>query len=138
MKECGFEISPIFSDGMILQHGVSNVLYGKTIWKEVVVFVGERCYQAKVEETGDFIVEMAPMPSGGPYEIVLQGQESLRIRDVYFGEVFLLSGQSNMELPVSRTLDVSYEEIRNTEFPHILFHFQILLYLHKEHLLLYH
>ena len=40
MSKCGIEMDPIFSDGLILQHGVSNVLYGKTQWKEVEVFVG--------------------------------------------------------------------------------------------------
>lgn len=117
MRDCGFELASIFSDGLILQHGVTNVLYGKTGWREVTVFVGERSYKAEVDEMGNFTVEIEPMPCGGPYEIIFEGKETLRIRDVYFGEVFLLSGQSNMELPVSRTLDVSYEEIRHTDLP---------------------
>lgn len=117
MSKCGIEMDSIFSDGLILQHGVSNVLYGKTQWKEVEVLVGEHSYKAEVDEEGIFSVEIEPMPYGGPYEIILKGKEELRIRDVYFGEVFLLSGQSNMELPVSRTLDVSYEEIKSTNLP---------------------
>lgn len=117
MSRCGLEMAPVFSDGMILQHGVPNVLYGKTQWKEAEVFVGEHSYKAEVDEEGNLSVEIEPMPCGGPYEIVFKGREELRIRDVYFGEVFLLSGQSNMELPVSRTLDVSCEEIKNTNLP---------------------
>lgn len=59
---------------------------------------------------GDFELTLPPHPAGGPYELILEGSESLHFQEVYVGDLFLMAGQSNMELPLARLLDV-YEEL---------------------------
>ena len=47
-------------------------------------------------------IQMKPVPVGGPYTFKASlGDDSLQISDVLFGDVWLCSGQSNMEFPVS-------------------------------------
>ncbi len=118
MKENGFTLSPILCDGMVLQRDFVNRIYGtETIADTVTVFFLETRYIAVVDENSDFSVELPPMPAGGPYSIRVVGSGEFTIHDILFGDVYILSGQSNMELPVRRVLDVSEEEIQNTYEP---------------------
>ena len=52
---------------------------------------------------------MRAMPKGGPYELTCG---EIKIHDIYFGDVFVLGGQSNMELMLARTLDLYEDEIK--------------------------
>jgi sialate O-acetylesterase len=74
-------------------------------------------YSTEVDENCDFSIEIPPVVAGGPYRMTVRGSSEIIISDIYFGEVFLLSGQSNMEQLVERVLDVSEEEIKHTHEP---------------------
>lgn len=117
MNRESFLLAPIFRDGIILQRNCSNEIYGmEMVEKEVVVsFLGAE-YRGKVRDNY-FSITLPPTSFGGPYSIRVSGSKEQVIEDVYFGDVYLLAGQSNMELPIKRVLDVSYEEIKNTHEP---------------------
>lgn len=118
MKENGLTLSPILCDGMVLQRDFVNRIYGtETIADTVTVFFLDKRYTAAADENSDFCVELPPMPAGGPYSIRVVGSGEITIHDILFGDVYILSGQSNMELPIRRVLDVSEEEIHNTYEP---------------------
>ncbi len=118
--ENGLTLSPILCDGMVFQRDFVNRIYGtETIADTVTVFFLDNRYTAAVDENSDFCVELPPMPAGGPYDIRVVGSGEITIQDILFGDVYILSGQSNMELPVRRILDVSGEEIQNTYEPFI-------------------
>ncbi len=51
------------------------------------------------------------MPAGGPYRLEIQVDEEITIQNVMIGDVFLLGGQSNMELPVRRVMERFGDEI---------------------------
>lgn len=60
------------------------------------------------------------MQAGGPYSIQIDTEyASLVVEDVYFGEVWLCAGQSNMELPIARVMEKYREEVNSYENPYI-------------------
>lgn len=117
-KEEKMILSPILSDGAVLQRERINIVngYDENAKKVTVTFLDKE-YSSFVEEDGSFRIELPPMPMGGPYELSVIGSSIIRIKDIYFGDVYLLSGQSNMELPVRRVLEESGEEAANTRIP---------------------
>lgn len=120
MNGNGLTLSPILSDGMVMQRDSINLIYGnETIADTVTVQFMNKEYIARVNDNKEFSVELPPVPAGGPYSIRVQGSSEITINDILFGDVYILSGQSNMELPIQRVLDVSAEEIKNTCEPEI-------------------
>lgn len=108
-------LSPILCDGVILQRDEINYIYGKEMAAATVtvIFLGAQ-YCARTDENNEFCVELPPIASGGPYSLTVKGSTEITIKDILFGDVYILSGQSNMELPLRRVLDVSAKEIENT------------------------
>lgn len=120
MDKQGLILAPIFCDGMILQRDKENCIYGTdTIAETVTVIFMDREYSGAVEENGDFCIKLPKISAGGPYNLIVKGSESISISDILFGDVYFLTGQSNMELPLRRVLDVSAEEISQTNEPEI-------------------
>lgn len=111
----GLKLSPILCDGMILQRDAVNYIYG-TDSQAVTVTVSfmNKEYSASVNEYNEFQVELPPVEAGGPYDLIVKGSSEIIIKDILFGDVYILSGQSNMELQLDRVMDVSAEEIKNT------------------------
>ncbi len=98
----GLQLPTLYGDGMVMQrnrplsfHGMANA--GELV---TVTFAGNR-RQAKAGEDGKWSVEFPQMPAGGPYVATLSTRKvSKTIREIWIGDVWLCSGQSNMELPV--------------------------------------
>ncbi|MDR0749836.1 MAG: sialate O-acetylesterase [Tannerellaceae bacterium] len=65
---------------------------------------------------GNWLVSLPPMKAGGPYTLQING---LEVKDVWVGDVWLCSGQSNMELPVSRVTDLFADEVKAYSNPQI-------------------
>lgn len=103
----------IFADRMVLQREAPIPLWGWAEPKEpiVIVFNGKQ-YKTKASRTGEWSVNLPKQKAGGPYE--LQINEKI-IKDVYIGDVYLCSGQSNMELTVKRVMDKYKDEIMSYE-----------------------
>ncbi len=120
MENSGLMLAPVFSDGMVLQRDAINCIYGTEREADRVSlrFMGREYSQAP-DEKGDFCISLPPVPAGGPYSMTVTGSREICVSDILFGDVFLLAGQSNMELPLRRVLDVSEEEVRRTCEPEI-------------------
>ena len=105
------EAAGIFSSGMVLQRDKECSIWGKETQadKVQVIFEGNT-YEGDVED-GRFLVKVPAHEAATGCEIKICGSSTIVLQDVCFGDVFYLSGQSNMELPVYRTRDVSAEEI---------------------------
>lgn len=90
----------IFADGMILQQDIAVPVWG---WadageKVTVTFLGKR-YTTKADNSGKWMLKLAEMKAGGAFEMTIQGKEkeAITIKNIMIGEVWIASGQSNME-----------------------------------------
>ena len=114
-----------FADGMVLQRDEKIPVWGKgTPGYAVTVTLNEKKAKTTVQKDGTWKVYLPKMTAGGPYELVVtskKGQDvaTKEIRNVLIGDVFLCSGQSNMELPIRRCMDVVKDEVKNYSNPNI-------------------
>jgi len=102
----------LISNGMVLQRDVPLKIWG---WadpseKVKIEFLGKK-YQTKADKQGNWKVELSAIPAGGPYTMNVN---NIEIKDILMGDVWLCSGQSNMELMVYRVLDLYQKEIEQT------------------------
>ncbi len=100
----------IFGDHMVLQRDAPLPVWG---WadpgEEVSVTLGQETQRAKADPGGAWRVTLAPKPAGGPHELRVEGRNRITLRDVLVGEVWLCSGQSNMEMGVTLVKDGATE-----------------------------
>lgn len=113
-----FLLNGYISDGMIIQQNKAIRFSGKDAPSQTVqVSLNGRVEEGKSTKDGDWIVTFPAMEAGGPYTVSFKGSSNRTVEDVYFGEVWLLGGQSNMELPINRTYDEFKEEIDAADYP---------------------
>ncbi len=107
----------IFSDGMVLQRNAAIPLWGTADAGETVsVVLGAQKQTTVAGVDGRWMVKMAPMPAGGPLEVTVSGKNTLKLQNVVLGEVWLASGQSNMELRLPRVTNAD-QEIAAANYP---------------------
>ncbi len=113
----------VFGNGMVLQRGKECRIFGKSGGSEVAVTIAkdgfEENYKAPVSD-GGFVCSCGVHEPGTGYKVtVSDGTDTITYDDVCFGDVYYLCGQSNMELPVGRTLDVTGDEVKNCDYPYV-------------------
>lgn len=110
----------LVGDHMVLQRGQPLPIWGWADAGEAVTVSWQgRSYPAKpTGPDGRWTVTLPATPAGGPYELQVQGRNLLTVRDVLVGDVWLASGQSNMEWPVRDALNAP-AEIAAANFPRI-------------------
>lgn len=113
------QLSSIFSDGVVLQRRKPITLRGYARGNQVTVTFDGKVYKTPLLEQSYFELRLPAMEAGGPYEIVLYDGERSVISDIMIGDVWVLGGQSNMELPVIRTLDMTQQEVKDANNPNI-------------------
>jgi sialate O-acetylesterase len=97
----------LISDGMVLQQKTPVRIWGWAAEGERVT-VALRGQSATAETRGGrWSVTLKPLDAGGPHDMTVTGRDSRVVKDVYVGEVWVCSGQSNMEWPLSRAHDPS-------------------------------
>lgn len=84
-------------DGMVLQRDAPVKIWGWASPKEkiTVTFI-KKSYKVTASATGQWEISLPAQPAGGPYEMVLKGENSIVIQDILMGDVYLCIGQSNM------------------------------------------
>ncbi|MCW1923659.1 sialate O-acetylesterase [Luteolibacter arcticus] len=98
--------SPLFSPGMVLQRDAGIVVTGLGPENgSVTVSLGKLLQPAKVSPDGTWRVELAAQPAGGPHALeVSDGSTTAKIDDLLFGDVWVCSGQSNMQMGLDEAL----------------------------------
>jgi len=93
----------LFSDHMVLQSGMLVPIWGTASPGErVTVKLNEQEQSTTAASDGKWIVRLANLKPGGPYQMMLTGQNTITVSDVLVGEVWIGSGQSNMAFTVSK------------------------------------
>jgi len=99
-------LNPLFQEGAVLQHGKTLPVWGET--RPDVIVRGELAgieIFSRSSGRGEFTLYFPPLPPGGPFElrVGVEGDpaEETTVRDVLLGDVWLASGQSNMEYPLN-------------------------------------
>jgi len=92
-----------FADKMVLQQQTDCRIWGQTDNdKSVIVTTSwdRKSYTVKAGRTGDFSLQVKTPGAGGPYDITFNDGDVVTLRQVLIGEVWICSGQSNMEMPM--------------------------------------
>ena len=109
----------VYSDGLVIQRNKNIIVEGfESTRPQVIVTLAGISVTAEVKD-GMFKAVFDPMDAVFDTELKVEGSESIVVKDVCIGDVFMLSGQSNMELPVIRTMDLNKEEIEAEDFPYV-------------------
>jgi sialate O-acetylesterase len=108
----------LFSDHMVLQQGQPAPVWGWADDGETVTveFRGKKV--STIAKNGRWLVRLASLKAGGPDTMRVTGNNTLELHDVLVGEVWICSGQSNMEWPLSRSFE-SQNDIENAANPMI-------------------
>jgi len=112
-------VSPLIGDHMVLQQGRPFRIWGQAAPGEAItVTLAGGTASATAGAEGRWAVELGPLAAGGPHTLEIVGSNRLRFEDVLVGEVWIASGQSNMEFPLTRAAN-GEEEIAAARFPRI-------------------
>ena len=110
-------VSPMFSDNMVLQRGMRDPIWG---WAapstKVTVTMGNQTASATAGADGKWLAKIGPFPFGGPYTLKVVGSQTVTYSNVLVGDVWICSGQSNMEFGVGNLKNAD-EEIAAANFP---------------------
>jgi len=122
------KLPAIFANNMVLQQQSDAPIWGWSSPGEKIVVNGNwmnaKAATTHANSSGKWMVKVKTPPAGGPYTLTIQGNETLVLKDIMIGEVWICSGQSNMEMPVQGWGDKtpivnSIEEIQNANYPKI-------------------
>jgi len=118
-------LASLFQDHAVLQRDRPLPVWG---WaapqvKIRIEIAGNVAYALSTTD-GDFLLHLPALPAGGPHTLtatVVATGERVEIRDLLIGEVWLASGQSNMEWTLAKSLPLTAQVIRTADFPQIRF-----------------
>tara|TARA_R110001592_G_scaffold68955_3_gene211462 strand:- start:1450 stop:3399 length:1950 start_codon:yes stop_codon:yes gene_type:complete len=109
----------LFSDGMVLQRDKPIPVWGWADANEKIeVHFNNQIVKTIADINGKWMVRLKAEMAGGPYKMAIKGKNNLVIDNVLVGEVWICSGQSNMEFKVSQAENAE-KEINDANFPSI-------------------
>ncbi|NDV60602.1 sialate O-acetylesterase [Bacteroides sp. 519] len=115
--EAKVKLPVLVSDGMVLQQQQSIKVWG---WadpqEEVTVTFLKKKYKTTTSAGGNWEIILPPQKAGGPHLMTIN---DIQLKDILVGDVWLCSGQSNMELPIARVMDMFADEVNKYTNPQI-------------------
>jgi len=113
-------LAPLFQDRAVLQCDKEVPVWGEAAPGEPVeISFGGQTLKTKADAQGRWLVRLAPLrASSEPAELRVKGSNVITLREILVGEVWLCSGQSNMEFPMRKASDAA-NEMRQANFPAI-------------------
>jgi len=116
----------VFADNMVLQREIKVPVWGTADpGEQVTITLEDQRATATADAQGRWKTEIGPIKSGGPYQMTVTGKNSITLRNVAVGEVWICSGQSNMEMAVGNSMKAwggvrnAREEIAAGSYPMI-------------------
>ena len=112
-------VHPLFTDHMVLQRELPAPIWGWTTpGREIVVSLAGKTAAAKADESGRWQAKLGPFPAGGPHTLRIEGPQTVVVQDVLVGDVWICSGQSNMEWGMGG-VNNSQQEIAAADHPQV-------------------
>lgn len=115
-------LNGIFGDSMVLQRDAPLRIWGKaSAGESITVKFHSQERKTSADKNGEWLVVLSPEKAGGPYALTVHGKETVTLKGILMGDIWLCSGQSNMEFPVKGWSSVynADEEIKQADFPQI-------------------
>jgi sialate O-acetylesterase len=112
------EVKPhtLISDGMVLQQDIKVPIWGRADNGEKVTVRFQDQEVSATAENGRWLVRLENLKAGGPYELTIAGTNTIKLKNVLVGEVYICSGQSNMEWPLRLSAEPE-KAIENSKNP---------------------
>jgi sialate O-acetylesterase len=96
------KLNRLFGHGAVLQRGIAVPVWGEAGEGEKVTVRFQDQVVSATAQAGRWMVRLKPLKAGGPFSLVVEGENRLTLTNIVVGEVWLCSGQSNMTFPLSR------------------------------------
>ena len=112
----------VISDNMVLQQGKAVPIWGWADPCETVTVTGSwgsGKWEATADQDGKWMVKIDSGKAGGPCEMTVAGKNTLTVKDILVGEVWVCSGQSNMEFTVKQANNSAEEIADSNNYPQI-------------------
>lgn len=117
--EAKIKLPALVSDGMVLQRNQKLNIWGKADANEKVeVKFLNKSYKTTADQNGNWKIVLPEQKAGGPYTMTIN---EITLKDILIGDVWLASGQSNMELPMRRLTPLYSNEIKSANNQNIRF-----------------
>ncbi|GAB5410528.1 MAG: sialate O-acetylesterase [Balneolaceae bacterium] len=112
----------VFNDHMVLQRDSDVRFWGISRPNSVVtILINDVSVTTESNNDGDWEAYLPKQEAGGPYDLVIDSRETITFKDVYFGDVWIAGGQSNMEWTIGNNIDNMDAELGDAEYPEIRF-----------------
>ncbi|MDW8851393.1 sialate O-acetylesterase [Flavobacterium sp. MMLR14_040] len=119
MANANVRMPLLFSDGMVLQRNKEIPVWG---WAEanekVEVRFNKQTKTIQADKDGKWMIKLSAEKAGGPFELIITGKNKIVIKDVLVGEVWICSGQSNMEFQMYKVMNAE-KEMADADYPMI-------------------
>jgi len=113
------KLPPLIGDNMVLQRGIKATIWGTADQGEqVTVSIGSQKATATPGADGTWAVKLEPLDAGGPLELTVAGKNTLTLKNVLVGDVWVCSGQSNMQMNLGGCANAK-AEIEKADCPKI-------------------
>jgi sialate O-acetylesterase len=121
-------LHPLFTDNVVLQRDIACPVWG---WakpgQKITVSMAEKTSSATADGAGKWLAKLGPFAAGGPYTLTVSGPQTVTLNNVLVGDVWICSGQSNMQFGVAgatnapqEIADAKYPEIRLFSVPNVV------------------
>lgn len=109
----------VIGDNMVLQFGKEIPIWGTAApGEKVTVKLGRKKASATACDAGKWMVKLKKMKPGGPHEMTVKGKNEISLSNILIGDVWVCSGQSNMQWTVSNSLNAK-QEIASADNPNL-------------------
>ena len=98
------KLPALVGDNMVIQRNANIALWGWASPDEAITIrFHSKVLKTKTEKNGKWKIILPSLAAGGPYEMIIQGKNKIIIKNIMIGDVWLASGQSNMEFTLKNT-----------------------------------
>ena len=113
---CQVKLPELISDGMVLQRNANVKIWGwASDGEKITIHFIDSTYNTIANKNGQWEIMLSKLKAGGPYVMKIDASNSITINDILVGDVWVCSGQSNMQLMLGWLGNVYQDEIDNSE-----------------------